>query len=193
MLEKTSWSYFAFIGTGTILFLILIGIVLSPTYNFFTIFNLGRAISGALLVPYFIYLAIFLKSKGYNDLNRVEEMYILVLISGVIAAISLTAGGIFTMQAAPLIHIVAGALFNFRIVFLCFFCGYIEYSNPEIPNKYAISGFLIAPLPIIFMILFLLTNFMGFSEDIMFFFEWLSFFAFIGWIITQGIYTLNNK
>ena len=193
MLKNINYSYFAFLGTGVILLLILIGIIMSPEINFFFFFNIGRALSGILFVPFFIYLAKYIKDKGDIGAVKLNVFNLLILISGLITAISLTLGGIFTMQGAPMIHIVAGALFNFGIVFLCFFCGLAEYLIPEVPKKHAISGFIVAPLPIIFMIFFLLSNFMGFSESIMFFFEWLSFFAFIVWIINQGFYSFKRK
>ena len=190
---KFDWSYFAFVGTGMILLLILIGLLLSPQINFFSVFNIGRILGGIFLIPFFIYLSNYLEKKGSSKDFNFKLFYYLTLLFGLITAISLTLGGLFTMQSAPIIHIVSGALFNFGIVFLCLFCGLLEYKIPEIPRKYAVSGFIVSPLPIIFMIFFLFSNLMGLSEDIMFIFEWISFFAFIAWIMNQGFYILKNS
>lgn len=183
ILKNINWSYFAFLGTGIILLLILIGLLLSPQINFFSVFNIGRILGGIFLTPFFIYLANYLEKKVSSKDIKFKLFYYLTLLFGLITAISLILGGLFTMQSTPIIHIVSGALFNFGIVFLCLFYGLFEYKIPEIPRKNPILGFIVAPLPLIFMILFLLTNLIGLSENIMFLFEWISFIAFIALIM----------
>ena len=207
-LKRFSGSYFAFIGAGTALISLIIAIVLyrmvdptfSPTTDWVSdlgegpncsnyIFNIGEIATGIILIFFYLYLTTFLQKKG-----ACKILIWTAFIIGLFSAIGLILAGIFPMYAAPDIHFYAATVCFIGIFFLCIFYGITELLIIENLRKFSISGFIVATITLIFMISLLLSELnYGINRAVYLLLEWISYLAFMAWIIVQGIFTLKAK
>jgi len=206
--EKINGSYLIFTGIGLSLLVILIAVILfiqvDPTFNMYSkfisdlgdgpnnsniVFNTGIIISGIFNFFIYIYLTRFLQKKQGN-----EKLILLAFISAIISVIGTIMVGLFTSDTENTLHRTGAAMSFFGSFFLIIFFGIAEYKISDIPNKYSVPGFILAPISIVFLVFFLLLILnTGFSSEITIFTEWLAFFANTTWLFIQGIYTLREK
>lgn len=208
MYEKFNGSYFAFIGTGISLLSVFVAIFLFmidvPNFSFIThyisdlgdgkngsnvVFNIGRILSGIVLPFFYFNLMRYLQKNNGKKIST-----LLGFVSCLIAATGSILVGIYPSQTAPRMHGIAAAMaFSGMFLTLIFFSR-SEHSIPEIPKAHSMSGFIVAPLPILYMIFYVLMNSIGFSREITLFFEWFTFFTMMAWVIMQGMYMFKlNK
>ncbi len=206
--EKINGSYLIFIGIGLSLLFILIAVILfmqvDPTFNIYSnfisdlgdgpnnsniVFNTGVIISGIFNFFIYIYLTRFLQKKDAN-----EKLIILTFIAAIISSIGLIMVGLFTSDTENTLHRTGAGMSFFGSFFLIIFFSLAEYKIPDIPKKYSVSGLILAPISLVFLVFFILLILnTGFSSEITIFTEWLAFFANTAWLFIQGIYTLREK
>ena len=206
--EKINGSYLIFIGIGLSLLFILIAVILfmqvDPTFNIYSnfisdlgdgpnnsniVFNTGVIISGIFNFLIYLYLTKFLQKKDAN-----EKLILIAFLAAIISAIGTIMVGLFTSDTENFLHRTGAGLSFFGSFFLIIFYGIVEYKISDIPKKYSVSGFILAPISIVFLVFFLLLILnTGFSSEITIFTEWLAFFANTAWLFIQGIYTLRDK
>ena len=206
--KRFNGSYFAFVGAGISLISLFIAIVLyrmvdptfSPTADWVSdlgegpnysnyIFNISEIATGIILIFFYLYLTILLQKKGASKFSIWTTFII-----GLFSALGLIVAGIFPMYAAPDIHFNAAAVCFIGIFFLCILYGITELLVTENLKKFSISGFIVATITLIFMISFLLSELnYGINRAVYLLLEWISYLAFMAWIIVQGIYTLKVK
>ena len=205
--EKFNGSYFAFIGVGVSLVSIFIAIglymIADPTFSLFThflsdlgdgrnysnvVFNISRILDGVILLFFYLYLSRYLYNKEVS-----KRLTWISFIGGSIYTTGLILVAVFTSQTAYEMHIIGAGFVFFGMFFVYLFYSISENSCDEFPKQYSILGFILAPLPLLFMIFILLAHFYGFSLEIAIFTEWITYFAMMSWIIIQGIYTIRTK
>ena len=205
--EKINGSYFAFLGAGISLISIFIAFILyiavDPTFTIIThyisdlgdgqnysniVFNVGRIISGIIMFFFFLHLTRLLQNSGIN-----KKLVIISFISGLMYSIGMILVGVFPSKAAPLMHVIAAAITFFGMFFIYIFFGISDFRISGFSRKPPIAGLIFSPLPLLFMLSVVLLHTVGFDSRITFFTEWLTYFAMMSWIITQGIYTMRRK
>lgn len=203
--RKINGCYFAFLGVGTSLLCIFIAYLLfiqvDPSFTIFThfisdlgdgpnfsnvIFSIGVISSSVISLFFYIFLTKFLIER---DANKVLSL--LGLIFGLVSCIGSVLVGIFPSATAPIEHRI-GALLSFSgSFFISIFYSCAELTSRDFNKEVAVSGLLIAPFPITFLLTYLFLHFPGINSTIPIFIEWLAYFTRMGWVIIQGIYVLR--
>lgn len=203
--QKINGCYFAFLGVATSLLCIFIAYLLfiqvDPSFTIFThfisdlgdgpnfsnvVFSIGVISSSVISLFFYGFLTKFLIAR---DANKV--LSILGLLFGVISSIGSFLVGIFPSAAAPLEHRI-GALLSFSgSFFISIFYSGAELTSRNFNKLVGISGFLIAPFPIAFLLTYLFLHFPGINSTIPIFIEWLAYFTRMGWVILQGTYVFR--
>lgn len=200
--ERLKGSYFIFLGICFSLLFNTIAVILfrqvDPTFNMFSnfisdlgdgpnnsniVFNTGMIISGILSIFIFLYLMRFLQKKKGNS-----RIIFSAFIMGFIASIGAIMIGIFTVNTAPIMHVIGAAFSFFGNFFALILFAKSEYSISEISKKYSISGFILASVNFLYLTFFFLLYLnIGFSKELTIFTEWLAIFANIVWFFIQGV------
>ncbi len=206
--EKINGSYLIFIGIGLSLLFIFIAVILfmqvDPKFNIYSnfisdlgdgpnnsniVFNVGVIISGIFNFFIYLYLTRFLQKKEAN-----EKLILLAFIATIVSTIGTIMVGLFTSDTENTLHRTGAGMSFFGSFFLIIFFSLAEYKIPDIPKKYSVSGLILAPISLVFLVFFILLILnTGFSSEITIFTEWLAFFANTAWLFIQGIYTLREK
>jgi hypothetical membrane protein len=205
--EKNIACFFGLLSATTSLLSIFIAIILYmqiiPSFSFVThfisdlgngknysniIFNLGRIISGALsILCYFLLYRFFRKKEVKLSLALIS------LISGIIASVGSILVGIYPSVPEPDMHRIAAILAFSGMFFVSIFYGISELTIKNFNKLYAISGFIVAPFSVIYMILYVTLYLPGINSEIPILVEWIAYFSMMVWIIFQLTYILRIK
>ncbi|NVM04682.1 MAG: DUF998 domain-containing protein [Candidatus Helarchaeota archaeon] len=197
LFEKIPGGVFPIIGNCIYITVIFIGYVSTPGYNMFNnyisdlgavpgmiglLFNIGVVLSGALGIPFSVFLGKYLLEEGANK-NRTNLIVILGLIVNILVSLS----GFFPFIPNTIyytIHLFI-ALINFPLLVIVLISSSLLIGSiQEFPRKlyYILLLFSLLNIPF-FFIMFLAQ---------LLIFEWLLFFISIAWILIVAIYTLKK-
>jgi len=205
--EKNIACFFGLLSTIISLLSIFIAIILYmqiiPSFSFVThfisdlgngknysnvIFNFGRIISGSLSILCYFLLYRFFRKKEVK-----LSLAIISLISGIIASVGSILVGIYPSVPEPDMHRIAAILAFSGMFFVSIFYGISELTIKNFNKVYAMSGFIVAPFSVIYMILYVTLYLPGINSEIPILVEWIAYFSMMVWIIFQLTYILRIK
>ena len=202
--KKNVACFFGLLSAVISLLSIFIAIILymqiNPSFSFLTDFisdlgnsqpndiwfNMGRIISGSLSILCYFLLYRFFRKKEVK-----LSLAIISLISGAIASVGSILVGIYPSVPEPDMHRIAAILAFSGMFFVSIFYGISEITIKNFNKLYAISGFIVAPFSVIYMILYVTLYLPGINSEIPILVEWIAYFSMMGWIIFQLIYILR--
>lgn len=213
--KKVHGGYFGIISAIIGLITLLIASILqslTEPFTMFTLFvsNLQQGPNGAnivfvigftfciiIAIPFFIYLYQFLQEgSGKKDL-----ILTIAFISSMIGAIGIIIAVIADYKLYLYVHWIGAMVFFFIMIITCILFSISMIQNKKISKMQGITGFIVAPFFIIFLLFFWSTFFPpglvfgifypGPNYELAKFTEWLAIFAFIAWILDLGIYLIK--
>lgn len=203
--KKINGSIFGLLGVGVSLISILVAYLLyiqvdasftifthfisdlgdGPNYSNIT-FNIGIICASIVNLFFYIYLTRYL-----HNLNARKGFIFASFGSVLISFIGGLLVGLFPSATACIPHLI-GALFSFAGSFLIsVFYSLSEFSVSEFNTKIASTGLILAPFPIIFMLLYITLYLPRININLPIFMEWLAYFSEIVWVLIQASYLLQ--
>jgi len=203
--NKISGSYIAYIGFIFSIIFISIAVLLygDPSFSIFThylsdlgavarnsslIFNMGMIISAPIRVLFGFYLLKFLKSKGANEKTIRFTSY--TIITGAIGSILLA---VFPYDILLIMHMLGAFTYFFSVVIVQLSISKMEFKIGTIPKVLPIIGLIV----VLNYGLFLGFEISEIMSDVLrllaCFFEWMSYFSLMVWLLFHGFYLHRVK
>lgn len=153
------------------------------------LFNVGMVVSSILFVFYYWFLSRYLYENGDEDKGKMDS----ALTFAIITSLGCFMVGIFPQNYAHALHTLGAAFTFVGGVCLTLLYGLSELKLPDFNRKIAKLSFVTTSIPFIYLIFYSCSILFGFSPHVTIFFQWLSYFALMVWVLVQAVYILRQK
>ncbi len=198
--DKIPGSYIAYIGFIFSVIFISIAVILygDPTFSIFThylsdlgavarnsslVFNIGMIISAPIRVLFGFYLLKFLKSKGANE--KTVKMTTYTIVIGAIGSVILA---LFPYDVLLTMHMLGAFVYFFSVIIIQISISKMELKAENMPKYLPIIGLIVVMNYVLFLVFEISEIISEIFRFLACFFEWMSYFSLMAWLVLHGYY-----